>query len=649
MEWDSLIIIPQVKMIINIEVKSGPSLNALKKAASQTNIHQKIFKKIFGAHLSEEWKFVKVAFTPNLSIKIGNSQPCEYCKQFVITDIQKIDDWIENLQNMLSHVSSSSGIRSWFRRYYNKFIDKSYKAEYDNLLVGIIGYSSLRHTETLNKKIRDPQESIQATKEKVTASDTFNDSAIKENIEENENLNKTAYKCYMLTPDQLMAVKDPSSHIIIEGDYGCGKTYVLKERTKQCAEKYPEENIAYINLTNDKYYPKNKGPGSINMMDMITKNNFKDYNNVDVVTSKDLYDHWDKQKGELTDVNALFLGHGEKSSLVIEHFLKHSKYHHIFIDEIPSFRIPYSKSDLFSADKTFCITMKYEIFGDKNEEWINQMEERYNAKRFLLKHNMRNSQTIVHLSDSLSENFLKNNNKNKASLTLNKNIEGPLCYHYHNIHELDNDVLARAAIMKYFPRQNESVVILTNYFVDDFMTKKLHRELFSYFYKDRNIVFLPHYENNYEKHTTNVKDYLENPEGILVTDIYSFNGAQARNIIMIVDFEEYKRNIRNMIMRTMSIAIIIHDKDIKHSVPGLVRDDNLHEYINPGNTEQLFCNNKDDDHRRNCNWPIKDESSSRNRRLRNLHTLHTLHAEMNSIIIRQEPVADDQVVVFGLD
>ena len=78
MEWDSLIIIPQVKMIINIEVKSGPGLNALKKAASQTNIHQKIFKKIFGAHLSEEWNFVKVAFTPNLSFKIGYSQPCEY-------------------------------------------------------------------------------------------------------------------------------------------------------------------------------------------------------------------------------------------------------------------------------------------------------------------------------------------------------------------------------------------------------------------------------------------------------------------------------------------------------------------------------------------------------------------------------------------
>ena len=53
-----------------------------------------------------------------------------------------------------------------------------------------------------------------------------------------------------------------------------------------------------------------------------------------------------------------------------------------------------------------------------------------------------------------------------------------------------------------------------------------------------------------------------------------------------------------MIMRTMSFAIIIHQKNIfKKSVPGLVRDNNLHEYIHPENPERLFCNNKDDEHR----------------------------------------------------
>ena len=102
-----------------------------------------------------------------------------------------------------------------------------------------------------------------------------------------------------------------------------------------------------------------------------------------------------------------------------------------------------------------------------------------------------------------------------------------------------------------------------------------------------------------------MKEYLEKPEGILVTNMDTFNGAQARNIIIIGN---HSANLRNMIMRTMSFAIIIHKRDtFKESVPGLVRDDNLHEYIHPGNTEQLFCKNKDDEHRSICDWPIKIE------------------------------------------
>ena len=61
MEWDSLIIMPQSKLIINIEVKSGPGINPLKSAAKQTNIHSKLFLKIFGSILSKNWKFVKAA------------------------------------------------------------------------------------------------------------------------------------------------------------------------------------------------------------------------------------------------------------------------------------------------------------------------------------------------------------------------------------------------------------------------------------------------------------------------------------------------------------------------------------------------------------------------------------------------------------
>ena len=73
MEWDCLIILPESKQVINIEVKSGSNLTPLKKAAEQTNKHLSIFRNIFGSLLSEEWRFVKSAYIPNIdsdSIKV---------------------------------------------------------------------------------------------------------------------------------------------------------------------------------------------------------------------------------------------------------------------------------------------------------------------------------------------------------------------------------------------------------------------------------------------------------------------------------------------------------------------------------------------------------------------------------------------------
>ena len=93
----------------------------------------------------------------------------------------------------------------------------------------------------------------------------------------------------------------------------------------------------------------------LNMMDMIAKNNFKDYNNVDVVIFKDLKDHFDKHKDELIDIKSLSFLYGGDCSLVINHFLKHSTYHHIFIDEMPPFKLAIPKHDLFSLDGCFDI------------------------------------------------------------------------------------------------------------------------------------------------------------------------------------------------------------------------------------------------------------------------------------------------------
>ena len=66
LEWDTLIVLPQSKMIINIEVKSGSTINAVQSAADQTNRHLSIFKKVFGPLLSKK-SGIRYTYPKNLS------------------------------------------------------------------------------------------------------------------------------------------------------------------------------------------------------------------------------------------------------------------------------------------------------------------------------------------------------------------------------------------------------------------------------------------------------------------------------------------------------------------------------------------------------------------------------------------------------
>ena len=301
MEWDSLVIIPQSKMIINIEVKkNAKGFNSLIGASKRAKIHLNTFKKIFESILSAEWTIVKAVSTIKLELNQFN-QPCDDCKQFILQEHNYLD------------------MKPWIQRQVSicrKYTKESYEIEYDNLCIGIVRFS----IDYLNKIVVNPNEFSIETEIKLTGKD----SAIQvENEEVSHKLRETYEQnklCYKLTDAQLMAVKDPSSHMIIEGDYGCGKTYVLKERTKQYAEKYPKSKIAYINITADPSYHTHV----TDMMDIIAENNFKDnkYNNVDVVAFMDLYGHYSKHKDELKDVTTLFGSSGEECSLVIKHFLE---------------------------------------------------------------------------------------------------------------------------------------------------------------------------------------------------------------------------------------------------------------------------------------------------------------------------------------
>ena len=213
MEWDSLIILPESKVVINIEVKSGSTFTPLNSAAKQTNKHLSIFRNIFGSFCSDEWKFMKSAYIPNLNLE-EVKEPCGFCKQYIITKA--------NMEIRIKELTKS----------YMLYPAENFKKEYENLLVGIIGFSSIRQSDELNKLIVNPYEFSRETERKITGQTNAiqgENEEYKPRLKDVSYIDKeekgkkskgktiqSEYLCYMLTADQFLAVKDPSSNIIIE-------------------------------------------------------------------------------------------------------------------------------------------------------------------------------------------------------------------------------------------------------------------------------------------------------------------------------------------------------------------------------------------------------------------------------------------------
>ena len=313
MEWDELVVLPKYKLIINIEVKSGAQIQALKKASSQTVKHLGFFKKMFGAVLSHEWKFVKGACTPNLEVDSGDS-PCKYCRDFIVSASDMVDmiPWIQNVI-----------------RNYKKFKKEEYDTEYKDLLVGLLGFACMINTSITNQLIIDPLDLSKQTEMKLIAKNIGIDG---ENVALEDRNNKYEYLCYMLTPEQMNAIKDTSTILFVDGDFGTGKTYVLKEKAKMYAKANPEERIAFMNLTNI-----NGPPGHIDeykgfaIMDLIAINDFEDFHNIEVVTCRTLFEHYQKYKSEIPKTNIGYIRIHE----LVENYLKHNEYEYVLIDELP--------------------------------------------------------------------------------------------------------------------------------------------------------------------------------------------------------------------------------------------------------------------------------------------------------------------------
>ncbi len=569
MEWDSLVVLAEHNLVINIEVKSGPKLSVIKKAAKQTKKHFSLFRRIFGTHLSEEWNFVKAVFAPNFASSNQN-EPCTYCLQFLLTENDIVD------------------LLPWIKRITDQFISPIKTIsdeEYQNLLVGIIGFTVTRNANKLTTLIHNPFEVSQTMEIALTAKSSGIDgeSPMDRNILKKVVEGDTSdYKhlCYMLTSEQINAIKSQASFLIIDGDYGTGKTFVLKERTMMFAAKSPGCKIAYITLSgmkSDKQQIVLRENSSL--MDYIAIKDFDNISNVDVITFNDLV-----QLAPTLHLKSLFTivndyQHRGSYSLVemkdlIQSSLKYKIYDFIFIDESPLINI-----ELKCVSITVALKSKL-----SNRKWKDEMIEKKKAVAITLQHNMRNTENILNFTKGFipKSPFRRSQeviHRDKKGITLKlpqKNLVGPLCYHYSNITKLDDISLAKAVINKYFSSNpEETAVFLCQGYLDvlDVMVEELHK---SFSHTHRII--------NFGDNSTEMESFIRDPTGILLTNYYNFHGAGARNtVIFLTEFIEGQvvySVFRNAIMRTMSFTIIITNEEQDYSpAAGVAEDSDLHQYI----------------------------------------------------------------------
>ena len=358
LEWDSLVILPQCKTVINIEVKLGNKhfgnkLDLLEHAAKQTEKHNDYFQKVFGPTLSEGWNFVRAACVPYLTVSENYYKPCSNCKQYILKE-KDMFDLLPKFNSILNNLNSVS--------------KEEYKVEFDNIVSGIIGYASLNRCNKLHKLIVDPIDYSKQTERGLTGKNPGISG-------ENE------VQYYMLIPTQFNAIHLNKPIMVLYGDFGTGKTYVLKERAKRCAEKYRNRKIVYFNLTATR-----EPDGGVffeyltpTVMDLIPEQYFEDYPNVRVITVKDLFPDPNHEK----EVTRNDFYHA------ISNFLSNNYCDHLFIDEmlvLNKFLIP-------DSVETVCVALRvYENKQGCYEMWTNQMKCNHNAIQFFLTANMRKSE-----------------------------------------------------------------------------------------------------------------------------------------------------------------------------------------------------------------------------------------------------------------
>ncbi len=176
------------------------------------------------------------------------------------------------------------------------------------------------------------------------------------------------------TKEQRDILYSDTTFLLIGGDYGTGKTHMLKLKAGIHAAQDTKNKVAYINLSSVRSNePTCEQLRTFNVMHVIDKHDFKEHPNIDVYSADDLIDH--SQHNEHDDCEFKPWNIFD----LIDKFLEqknHLNYTLICIDELPC---PRSKEEIKQLKKIVCATLKVE-----SEETTDEIIEKLGIKGYFL-------------------------------------------------------------------------------------------------------------------------------------------------------------------------------------------------------------------------------------------------------------------------
>jgi hypothetical protein len=267
----------------DIEVKSAEhSINKLKEAAGQTARRNHLLGRLHADILQSNWSYVRAVALPMIVVEDAekgqssrNPKPCTNCRRFILDKscLQDIPGWM-----------------AWLLGHQKEFsfpVDQQYK----NILTRIIGFllvsdcqppftkfsldERLQQTRLANEMAvvgqRDQGQGVSSEQPYTEDVNVFKENSNRVNPVSKPTHLGSLKTVVLWNRDQLSVLLSGVKKIILNADFGCGKTLLLKSYALHLANKEEPEKreIIFVSVTAARTQVDNSFDGHIYCINAI--------------------------------------------------------------------------------------------------------------------------------------------------------------------------------------------------------------------------------------------------------------------------------------------------------------------------------------------------------------------------------------------